>query len=75
MPEEALAVFRKGLAQDYYREELHHGAFRAYARLALYGQLEAHYNELREVLRREFDTAPDPITEQLYRQLMAKRAS
>jgi LuxR family maltose regulon positive regulatory protein len=75
MPEEALAVFRKGLAQDYYREELHHGAFRAYARLALYGQLEAHYNELREVLRREFDTAPDPMTEQLYRQLMAKRAS
>jgi LuxR family maltose regulon positive regulatory protein len=72
MPAEALAVLRKGLAQDYYREDLHRGAFRAYARLALYGQLAAHYDELCEVLKREFGAAPDPATEQLYQKLMAE---
>ena len=74
MPEEALAVLRKGLSQDYYREDLHRSAFRAYARLALYGQLAAHYDELCEVLKREFGATPDPATEQLYQQLMAERA-
>jgi DNA-binding SARP family transcriptional activator len=61
------------LAQDYFREDLHRTAFRAYAQLALYDQLAAHYVELCETLRRELDAPPDPATEQLYQQLMAER--
>ncbi len=72
-PAEALVVIHKGLARDYFREDLHRTAFKAYAQLALYDQLAAHYVELRETLRREFDAPPDPATEQLYQQLMAER--
>jgi LuxR family maltose regulon positive regulatory protein len=72
-PAEALLVIHKGLAQDYFREDLHRTAFRAYAQLALYDQLAAHYVELCETLRRELDAPPDPATEQLYQQLMAER--
>jgi two-component SAPR family response regulator len=72
-PGEALTVIYKGLAQDYFREDLQRSAFRAYAQLALYDRLAAHYVELRETLKREFDAPPDPATEQLYRQLMAER--
>jgi LuxR family maltose regulon positive regulatory protein len=70
-PGEALMVIQKGLAQDFFREDLHRSALRAYAQLGLYDHLAAHYEELCETLKEEFDAAPDPATEQLYRQLMS----
>jgi DNA-binding SARP family transcriptional activator/tetratricopeptide (TPR) repeat protein len=69
-PEEALTVIRKGLVQDYFREDLHQSAFKAYAQLGLYSQLAAHYAELRQTFEQELATPPDPATEQLYHRLM-----
>lgn len=71
-PGEALMVVQKGLAQDYFREDLHRCAFRAYAQLALYDHLAVHYEELRKTLKRELGAAPDPATKELYQQLVAE---
>jgi len=71
--QEALALIEKGLDQDYFREDLHRGALRAYAQLGLYDHLTAYYVQVREVFEREFDTALDPLTDQLYEQIMTKR--
>ncbi len=72
-PREALGVIDKGLAQDYYREDLHHSAFRAYAQLGLYDHLAAHYARLRETFEQELGAPPDPTTEHLFQQLMKER--
>jgi LuxR family maltose regulon positive regulatory protein len=72
-PGEALTVIHKGLAQDYFREDLHRAAFEAYAQLGLHDHLVAHYAELCETFERELDAPPDPATERLYHQLVAKR--
>jgi LuxR family maltose regulon positive regulatory protein len=72
-PREALNVIDKGLARDYYSEDLHRNALRAYAQLGLHDHLATHYARLCETFEREFDAPPDPATEQLYRQLVAKR--
>lgn len=68
-PGEALTVINKGLAQDYFREELHCSAFKAYAQLGLYDQLTTHYSKLCETLRQELGVSADPATEKLYREL------
>lgn len=72
-PREALSIINKGLAHDYFREELHRTAFRAYAKLGLYDDLARHYAELREIFEREFGFSPDPETEQFYEHLVAVR--
>ena len=72
-PREALSVIDKGLARDYFSEDLHRNALRAYAQLGLYDHLATHYARLCETFEQEFDAAPDPATEQLYQQLMAKQ--
>jgi ATP/maltotriose-dependent transcriptional regulator MalT/DNA-binding SARP family transcriptional activator len=72
-PAKALAVIRRGLAEDYFREDLHRSAFKAYAHLGLQQPLAAHYAELRETFERELAAPPEPATEQLYRQLTTKR--
>lgn len=73
-PQQALALIEKGLAQDYFREDIHQSAFRAYAQLGLYSQLTEHYNTMCETFRRELGSLPDPATRQLYQQLVARRA-
>jgi two-component SAPR family response regulator len=72
-PQEALTVTHKGLAFDYFREDLHHVAFRAYAKSGLYDNLATHYAALCERFEREFDVSPDPTTQQLYQGLMEER--
>jgi DNA-binding SARP family transcriptional activator len=67
---EALSAVNKGLAQDPFREELHHIAMRAYAQLGLHDQVAAHYAELQEMFKRELGAPPGPATRQLYQQLM-----
>jgi ATP/maltotriose-dependent transcriptional regulator MalT/DNA-binding SARP family transcriptional activator len=71
-PQAALTVIHKGLACDYFREDLHRSSFKAYAQLGLYDHLAAHYARLCKTFEREFNAPPDPATDQLYQQLMAK---
>ncbi len=70
---EALTIIDKGLAQDYFREDLHRLALRAYAQLGLYDHLAAHQAELSQAFEREFGAPLEPATEKLYEQLLAKR--
>jgi ATP/maltotriose-dependent transcriptional regulator MalT/DNA-binding SARP family transcriptional activator len=69
-PREALAIIDKGLAQDYFREDLHRLALRAYAQLGLYDHLAAHQAELSDTYQREFGAPLEPETVQLYEQLL-----
>ena len=70
---QALICINKGLAQDYFREELHRSAFKAYAQLGLYDQLKAHYAELCAAFEREFGVSPEPETGLLVKQLLNKK--
>jgi DNA-binding SARP family transcriptional activator/tetratricopeptide (TPR) repeat protein len=70
---QALIFINKGLAQDYFREELHRSAFKAYAQLGLYDQLKAHYAELCAAFEREFGVSPEPETGLLVKQLLSKK--
>jgi len=72
-PREALTVINKGLAQDYYQEQLHRLAFRVYDKLGLYNQLAAYYEELERTFEQELGVPPEPDTEELYQQLLANR--
>ncbi len=68
--QEALAVIRKGLSHDNYREDLHRNAMRAYAQAELYDQLAIYYTELCQVFEEELGGPPSPETERLYQHLM-----
>ncbi len=72
-PQEALHVINKGLHIDYFREDLHRAALRAYAALSLYDHLAAHYTELCATFEQEFGAPPEVETQQLYQGLMAAR--
>ncbi len=69
----ALEVIKKGLAQDYSREDLHRNALRVYADLGSYDDLQSHYVDLCKWLQQKYARSPDPVTEQLYEQLTARR--
>lgn len=71
--QEALNIIKLGLSQDYFREELHCNAFKAYAQAGLYDDLAAHYSELCYTFDLELDAPPSVSTIQLYEQLIAKR--
>jgi tetratricopeptide (TPR) repeat protein len=72
-PQETLTVINKGLALDYFQEDLHRTALRAYARLGLYDHLAAHYAELCATFKAELGELPEPETQHLYQQLVAAR--
>jgi tetratricopeptide (TPR) repeat protein len=72
-PQEALRVVGRGLAYDFFQEELHHIALQAYAQLELFDQLTAHYAELEQTFERELGCPPDRSTSHLYQELMARR--
>jgi ATP/maltotriose-dependent transcriptional regulator MalT/two-component SAPR family response regulator len=72
-PRAALTLINQGLAQDYFREELHRAAFKAYAELELYDHLAEYYAGLQAAFSRELDIPLDPVTTELYMQLMARR--
>jgi tetratricopeptide (TPR) repeat protein len=67
---EALNIINKGLAQDYFREDLHRSAFRAYAQLGLYDQLSTYYSELCRRFEQTLEIPPDSKTQQLYDDLI-----
>ncbi|MFN8454083.1 MAG: bacterial transcriptional activator domain-containing protein [Anaerolineae bacterium] len=72
-PQESLAVLHKGLAVDYFQEELHRLALRAYARLGFYDRLTTHYTQLCATFKAEFGEPPERETHQLYQRLLAGR--
>ena len=72
-PQEARRVIDKGLSQDYFREDLHHNEFRAFAQLGLFQDLNDHYRELCTTFEREVGLPVDPVTAQLYEDLMMHR--
>lgn len=71
--QEALVVIKKGLAHDYFREDLHQAALNAYAQLGLYDHLVAHYTELCYTFKEELSMPPDRETEQLYQHLITRQ--
>ncbi|MCB0208321.1 MAG: tetratricopeptide repeat protein [Anaerolineae bacterium] len=73
LPQEALHVIHQGLAYDYFREDLHRAAFKAYVQLGLHDHLRTHYATLRDILKQEFNAPPDPNTVSLYEQVIAKK--
>jgi ATP/maltotriose-dependent transcriptional regulator MalT/DNA-binding SARP family transcriptional activator len=68
----ALDIIQKGLGQNYYREDLHRSAFRAYAQLGLRGDLKAHHQQLCRTFEQELGAPPEPRTRQLYDQLVSE---
>jgi DNA-binding SARP family transcriptional activator len=72
-PREALNVINLGLSQDYFREELHRNAFKAYAQAGLYDDLVTHYSELCYTFDLELDETPSVSTKQLYEQLLVQK--
>jgi two-component SAPR family response regulator len=73
-PQVALSVVDRGLAQDYFREDLHHCAMAAYAQLGLRDQVAKHYAEMSERFEQELGAPPDETTRQVYEQIMAHRS-
>jgi tetratricopeptide (TPR) repeat protein len=72
-PQETLAVVNKGLALDYFREDLHWLVLSAYAQLGLYNHLATHYAELCATFEEEFSAPPEPEIQHLYERLIAAR--
>lgn len=71
--QESLAVATKGLAVDYFQEDLHQLILSAYAQLGLYDRLVGHYAALCAAFEEEFDAPPEPETQHLYQRLLAAR--
>jgi DNA-binding SARP family transcriptional activator len=67
----ALSILNQALDRDYFREDLHRIILTGYAKLGLHDQLRTHYDHLWVTLKHQFDTSPDPITVQHFRQLTA----
>jgi two-component SAPR family response regulator len=70
----ALVVIDKGLAEDYFSEDLHHMAMTAYAQLGLYDRVGAHYAEMCRRFEEELGGPPDDATRDAYRRLMERRS-
>ncbi len=67
-PRQALTIIQKGLDHDYFREDLHRSAARAYVQLGLYADLADHYHNLCRVFETELGGPPAPETQQAFRQ-------
>ncbi|MCP4358763.1 MAG: tetratricopeptide repeat protein [Chloroflexi bacterium] len=72
-PQEALSIINQGLNRDYFREDLHRTALRAYAQAGLYDDLTTYYTKLCQTFEQELNTSPSATTKQLYLQLMGTR--
>ncbi len=73
LPREALTVIDKGLAFDYFHEDLHQLALEAYAQLGLYDLLRDHYTDMSRIFQAEFGETPSSSTRELYTKLLARR--
>jgi predicted ATPase/DNA-binding SARP family transcriptional activator len=67
----AIAVQQRITAIEPTREEAHRALLRLYAYGGERAQVIRQYRQLREILRRELETEPDPMTQRLYREILA----
>ena len=71
--EGALAASTKLVALEPLNEAAHRRVMELHAKRNAYAESLRQYRVCRDVLRRELDVAPEPATEQLYRDLMRRR--
>ena len=71
--EGALAASTKLVALEPLNEAAHRRVMELHAKRNAYAEALRQYRVCRDVLRRELDVAPEPATEQLYRDLMKRR--
>ncbi len=71
--EGALAASTKLVALEPLNEAAHRRVMELHAKRNAYAEALRQYRVCRDVLRRELDVAPEPATEQLYRDLMRRR--
>lgn len=71
--EGALAASTKLVAIEPLNEAAHRTVMELHAKRSAYAEALRQYRVCRDVLRRELDVAPEPATEQLYRDLMRRR--
>ncbi|HKU12762.1 MAG TPA: AAA family ATPase [Steroidobacteraceae bacterium] len=71
--EGALAACTKLVALEPLNEAAHRRVMDLHAKRNAYAEALRQYRVCRDVLRRELDVAPEPATEQLYRDLMRRR--
>jgi DNA-binding SARP family transcriptional activator len=71
--EGALAAATKLVALEPLNEAAHRTVMELHAKRNSYAEALRQYRVCRDVLRRELDVAPEPATEQLYRDLMRRR--
>lgn len=71
--EGALAAATKLVALEPLNEAAHRRVMEQHAKRNAYAEALRQYRVCRDVLRRELDVAPEPATEQLYRDLMRRR--
>ncbi len=69
----ALAAATKLVALEPLNEAAHRMVMEQHAKRNAYAEALRQYRVCRDVLRRELDVAPEPATEQLYRDLMKRR--
>ena len=68
-----IAALERLLALDPADESAHRELMQAYARAGRYTEALRQYQACRMALRRDLDVAPEPATENLYRELMRRR--
>src|SRR5262245_25244536 len=69
----ALTACTRLVALEPLNEAAHRTLMELHARRSAYAEALRQYRLCRDALRRELDVAPEPATEQLYRELMRKR--
>jgi tetratricopeptide (TPR) repeat protein/two-component SAPR family response regulator len=69
LPWKALMIAKKGLAQDFFREDLHSNVLIAFAQLGLRSELERHFKTMCDTFERELITPPQYEIRELYQQL------
>ncbi|MFO7306368.1 MAG: AAA family ATPase [Gammaproteobacteria bacterium] len=71
--EGAIRACAKHLALEPLNEAAHRAMMELHARRGAYAEALRQYRVCRDALRRELDIAPEPATEQLFRELMRRR--
>jgi ATP/maltotriose-dependent transcriptional regulator MalT/DNA-binding SARP family transcriptional activator len=72
-PQEALRIIDAGLTRDYFREDLHQNALRAYAQAYLFDSMASHYDALCLQFKEELNVLPSLPTQELYDELKTSR--
>ncbi len=70
-PEHALGLFLRAITEDPRREDLHREVMQIYADLGRRSEAAAHYQQLEQELKKDYNAEPEPETQALYDEIMA----